>query len=145
MDIPMKALRLSLDVLAYDTAKQQWQRFGNRASIADAALTHLEDVQSRMCKEMDVLWSQSKLRWVGRYALNVAHVTLEIDTAAVSPTGICTPQTLGLQRDFNMTPSTTLEDFGASITHGLRLIIPKWLYEVGRKVYGPTASRQRIQ
>ena len=145
MDIPIRELRLSLEVLAHDPVKGQWQRLGDKATLAESSITHLEDIQGRLCRELRSLWRRSKTRWWGRYAFSLAHVRLEMDTAKVSPSGHCEPQSLFMERDFPLDGTVALDDFGEHMVAAFGQVFEKFLTECGRQVYGAAPSRQRIQ
>lgn len=135
MNIPIKAIRLTLGVLARDNEAKEWKRIFHQATITDAALSHLETVNDRLCKELEILWRQSKQQWFGRYAFSLANVWLEIDTAKIASNGHCEPLTCYMERDFPLNGTVALEDMGEHIVRCFRDVLPKYLNEVGRKVY----------
>lgn len=145
MDIPIRELRLSLEVLAHDPTKGRWQRLGDKATIPDNAISHMEDMQGRLCRELEILWRRSKNRWFGRFAFSLAHVRLEMDTAKISPSGHCEPQSLFMERDFPLDGTVALEDFGEHMVSCFGQVFEKFLAECGRRVYGAAPSRLRIQ
>lgn len=137
MDIPIREIRITLGILARDLVAHKWERFYDQATIHDTAIIHKEAIQDRLCRELDILWANSKPRWFFNYAFSIANVRIEIDTAKIADNGSCLAQTLYMDRDFTLDGSVSLEDMGQHITTCFQLIFPKFLDEVGRKVYVP--------